>query len=142
MRGRRSKRRLLLMGGLPLVIAASVVAAMVGTAAPAKASGPEITSACPSAPAGFARCFALQVGSAQTGPQVSGYGPADLQTAYKLPSSTHGSGQTIAIVDAYDHPTIADDVNKFSTTFGLPLICGTAGASPRSRARSNAANHG
>src|SRR5215475_3528939 len=40
----------------------------------------------------------------------SGYGPADLQSAYKLPSSTAGTGQTIAIVDAYDDPTADADL--------------------------------
>ena len=125
MRGKRSKRRLLFAGGLPLVIAAAVVAAMVGHAAPAQASGPQITSACPSAPAGFARCFALQVGTAQAGPQVSGYGPADLQAAYKLPSATHGSGQTIAIVDAFNDPTAESDLAIYRSNYGLPA-CTTA----------------
>jgi hypothetical protein len=31
-----------------------------------------------------------------------------------------GSGQTIAIVDAYNDPTIVADANTFSSTFGLP----------------------
>ena len=31
-----------------------------------------------------------------------------------------GSGQTIAIVAAYDDPTIANDLQQFSTAFGLP----------------------
>src|SRR5438132_8926021 len=57
-----------------------------------------------------------------------GYTPAQVRAYLGL--SGEGSGQTIAIVDAYDHPTIADHVNKFSTTFGLPLVCGTSGASP------------
>ncbi len=31
-----------------------------------------------------------------------------------------GRGQTIAIVDAYDYPTALNDLNAFSTNFGLP----------------------
>src|SRR5579863_9103254 len=39
----------------------------------------------------------------------SGYGPSSIQSAYKLPSSTAGSGETVAIVDAYKDPTAAKD---------------------------------
>jgi subtilase family serine protease len=55
-----------------------------------------------------------------------GYTPQQIRAYLGL--SGDGAGQTIGIVDAYDHPNIAADVNTFSTTFGLPLICGTAGA--------------
>ncbi|MET8809149.1 S53 family peptidase [Streptomyces sp. NPDC004546] len=50
----------------------------------------------------------------------SGYGPADLQSAYNLPSSTAGSGQTIAIVDAYDDPTAEADLAVYRSQYGLP----------------------
>lgn len=50
---------------------------------------------------------------------VSGYGPADLQSAYKLPSSTAGSGQTVAIVDAYDDPKAENDLGVYRSYFGL-----------------------
>ncbi len=54
-----------------------------------------------------------------------GYGPADLQSAYSLPSSTAGSGQTIAIVDAYDDPTAENDLGVYRSQYGLPS-CTTA----------------
>jgi len=54
----------------------------------------------------------------------SGYGPSDLQSAYKLPSSTNGAGQTVAIVDAYDDPNAAADLNTYRSTYGL-TACGT-----------------
>lgn len=54
-----------------------------------------------------------------------GYGPADLQSAYALPSSTAGSGQTVAIVDAYDDPTAENDLGVYRSQFGLPA-CTTA----------------
>jgi subtilase family serine protease len=38
-----------------------------------------------------------------------------------------GSGQTIAIVDAYYDPTIKSDVSTFSSTFGLPQLDGKNG---------------
>ena len=50
----------------------------------------------------------------------SGYGPADLQSAYNLPSSTAGSGQTIAIVDAYNDPTAEADLAVYRSQYGLP----------------------
>ena len=55
----------------------------------------------------------------------SGYGPAQLQSAYKLPSSTNGAGQTVAIVDAYDDPNIASDLAVYRSQYGLPA-CTTA----------------
>ena len=56
---------------------------------------------------------------------VSGYGPADLRSAYALPSTTAGSGQTVAIVDAYDDPTAENDMNVYRSNFGI-AACTTA----------------
>jgi subtilase family serine protease len=56
---------------------------------------------------------------------VSGYGPSDLQSAYKLPSSTAGAGQTVGIVDAYDDPTAESDLAVYRSHYGLPA-CTTA----------------
>jgi subtilase family serine protease len=50
----------------------------------------------------------------------SGYGPADLASAYKLPTTTAGAGQTVAIVDAFNDPTAASDLNVYRSQFGLP----------------------
>ncbi len=55
----------------------------------------------------------------------SGYFPADLQSAYKLPSSTAGTGQTVAIVDAFDDPSAEADLGVYRAQFGLPA-CTTA----------------
>jgi len=46
--------------------------------------------------------------------------PSQIIGAYNLYSSTGGAGTTIAIVDAYDDPTIAADLVTFSAHFGLP----------------------
>src|SRR5262249_39836997 len=56
----------------------------------------------------------------------TGYTPAQIRTYLGLVGD--GAGQTIAIVDAFDHPTIASDLNAYSAQFGLPLICGSPGA--------------
>jgi hypothetical protein len=53
----------------------------------------------------------------------SGYGPADLQSAYALPPG--GSGQTVAIVDAYDDPNAESDLAVYRSQYGLPA-CTTA----------------
>ncbi|WP_443741618.1 S53 family peptidase, partial [Streptomyces humicola] len=55
----------------------------------------------------------------------SGYGPSDLQSAYNLPSSTAGSGQTVAIVDAQDDPNAESDLGAYRSQYGLPA-CTTA----------------
>jgi subtilase family serine protease len=79
---------------------------------------------CPG-PAGLdsARCHARVVTDAKGAPTVTtapkGYGPAQFRGAYGLPSAGP-AGQTIAIVDAYDDPKIAGDLNVYSQQFGLP----------------------
>src|SRR5712671_2974823 len=55
----------------------------------------------------------------------AGYTPCDLQSAYALPSSTSGGGQTVAIVDAYDDPTAESDLAVYRATYGL-APCTTA----------------
>ena len=71
---------------------------------------------------------------------TSGLTPAQVRAAYGLSngsssglsyaisfngSSGDGSGQTIAIVDAYDDPNALSDLNTFSSTYGLPQFNGT-----------------
>src|SRR5580692_567727 len=51
---------------------------------------------------------------------VHGLSAEDLQSAYKLPSSTAGSGQTVAVVDAYDDPNAQADLNVYRSTYHLP----------------------
>jgi subtilase family serine protease len=56
-----------------------------------------------------------------------GLGPADLRKAYSLASAavTRGTGQTVALVDAYDDPTIESDLNAYRAYYGIPA-CTTA----------------
>jgi subtilase family serine protease len=62
---------------------------------------------------------------AQPAATVAGLAPADLQSAYALPSGTAGAGQTVAIVDAQDDPTAEADLSTYRSNFGLPS-CTTA----------------
>jgi len=57
------------------------------------------------------------------GTSPSGETPSSIRSVYAL-SSNVGSGgsQTIVIVDAFHYPTAANDLNVFSTQFGLPAM--------------------
>ncbi|HEY9074396.1 MAG TPA: S53 family peptidase [Desulfobaccales bacterium] len=55
---------------------------------------------------------------------VPPYTPAEVRTAYginSLPAANTGTGQKIAIIDAYGSPTITSDLAYFSSQFGLPV---------------------
>jgi subtilase family serine protease len=56
-----------------------------------------------------------------------GLGPPDLRAAYNLASAavSRGKGQTVALVDAYDDPTIESDLNTYRAYYGIPP-CTTA----------------
>ena len=49
----------------------------------------------------------------------SGYGPADIQSAYNLRGLTSG-GRTVAIIDAYDDPNAEKDLGVYRSQYGLP----------------------
>ncbi|MEO6835842.1 MAG: S53 family peptidase [Candidatus Tumulicola sp.] len=68
---------------------------------------------------GRAQCEVLVQNAGPMSPDVAGWGPADLQARYKLPSSTKGGGVKVAIVDAYDNPNVAKDLAAYRTNFGL-----------------------
>ncbi len=56
----------------------------------------------------------------------TGLSPATIQSVYGYTTSaTAGAGKTIAIVDAYNDPTAENDLNVFSSQYGLPP-CTTA----------------
>lgn len=50
-----------------------------------------------------------------------GYTPDQVKGAYGI-SGYDGSGQTVAIIDAFAAPTILQDVNQWSTNRGLPTM--------------------
>jgi subtilase family serine protease len=53
---------------------------------------------------------------------VRGYTPQQIKSAYQIPTTLDGRGQTVAIIDAYASPTILQDVNTWSTRRGLPTM--------------------
>jgi len=121
-------------------LAAAVIAASFAAAAPAGAARPSQPGqqgyphrpVCGPPAAGHARCHSDVVTEqdgttplATAGP--AGYGPDQLRSAYNLPSTTGGAGQTIAIVDAYDLPTAESDLNTYRAQFGIPSCTSASG---------------
>ncbi|WP_194909500.1 Kelch repeat-containing protein [Catenulispora rubra] len=143
----RSGRRTPQRGGFVAVLSAAALA--WGMSAPAAAAGaipktapttagdsaagtPTFQSVCGVPKPGTFSCFALRRTDVKQSTHAqaldaapAGYGPADLRSAYSLPSDG-GSGQTIAIVDAYDDPTAEADLATYRQQFGLPA-CTSAG---------------
>jgi hypothetical protein len=93
----------------------------------------DYAAACAKPKPGHMACLALVRTNVTASPRNShpdaipggtGYGPAQLQSAYKLPSSTAGAGQTVAVVDAFNDPNAAADLAAYRSAAGLPA-CGT-----------------
>ncbi len=107
-------------------IAASALAVIEpsASAAPsANGSAHRATRVC-AATAGAAACHAYLRTDLAPAATPSGFGPADLRSAYKLTTSGSAS-QTVAIVDAFDAATAEADLAAYRTQFGLPA-CTTA----------------
>ncbi|GLP71141.1 peptidase S8 [Streptomyces sp. TUS-ST3] len=132
--------------GSAVAATAALVLAGLGTAAHADAaSSTRVTwTATPCATpkkAGELACNSLRVTGGTTAFQKargitpkaadaatpSGYGPSDLQSAYGLTAAaaSQGSGETVAIVDAYNDPNAEADLAKYRSYYGLPA-CTTA----------------
>jgi len=97
----------------------------------------KISPVCPAAQPGDATCFALArvpvpaaaAGDAGVRPYVvnravesgpaGGYTPAELASAYGYEPTAGGTGQTVAIIDAYDDPNIESDLGAFDTHYGI-----------------------
>ncbi|WP_369389506.1 putative Ig domain-containing protein [Streptomyces sp. CG1] len=83
------------------------------------------THLCATAEPGHASCFAQRrtdikqrLASALAAAAPSGLSPANLHSAYNLPT-TGGSGMTVAIVDAYNDPNAESDLGTYRSTYGL-----------------------
>ena len=114
------------LAALITALLAGAVVLSVGPAANAAPTGAghRASRVCAAASAGEASCNALVRIDIAPAAAPSGYGPADLRSAYKLTASGSAS-QTIGIVDAYDAPTAESDLAAYRTQFGLPT-CSTA----------------
>ena len=93
----------------------------------------------------FARCFALvrtaldhRVVADADQPPPDALGPADIQSAYKLPAT--GEGQTVAVVDAFGDSQVEADLAVFRAEYGLPP-CTTANGCFRKTDQSGGTNY-
>jgi subtilase family serine protease len=114
-------------------VAVVVVPTVAQAAPPGMPPGLANKDVCGPPVPGVARCHAKVVTQAKTGAPLAspsystGLRPVDLQSAYKLPalpasgSTFVANGQTVAIVDAYDNPNAAADLQVYRQQFGLPL---------------------
>lgn len=85
--------------------------------------GPNVAQVCSDVPVGYVNCLALlrtDIAQSMNPATVAGLTPADFQSAYALPSSSKGTGQVVAVVDAYDNPRVASDLATYRSQFGLP----------------------
>jgi hypothetical protein len=132
-------------GTAPASAASAVSAASAASARAAARQGRhtgKVQAACGRTKPGQARCLALiRTGvhgglglrgraalaageGAAKAALPAGYGRPELRPAYKLPA-TGGSGQTVAVVEAFDDPTAEADLAVYRATYGLPA-CTTA----------------
>lgn len=80
----------------------------------------------------------IKIHRSATSTYQSGYTPSQISVAYGIDKvSAKGSGQTIAIVDAYGDPNIAGDLAAFDAHFNLPAANLTV-AYPSGKPASNA----
>jgi subtilase family serine protease len=112
-----------------------LIGGVVGVPSLASALSPRTNSVaaehvCATPAPGFARCFSMVVPHSQGGQATvtspTGLAPSTIKAAYNFPTSpSAGAGMTIGIVDAYNDPTAASDLNKFDGQYGL-LACTTS----------------
>jgi hypothetical protein len=145
----RRLRRALAAGAAALIAVTGLAVGGEGTAAAPVAAASVSPSAATSTPfcapakPGYRTCLGLALKPAfrrQTPARAGsraqavenpagGYAPQDIQSAYGLTGavSTNGSGQTVAVVDAYDDPNAAADLATYRTYFGLPACTVVSG---------------
>jgi subtilase family serine protease len=105
-------RAMLAAGPLGKLVGPHVVAVPTGTATE---SGPITT------PNSQLMTPAVMVGQLPLPTTKGSYSPAQVRQAYGFDKlALNGAGQTIAIIDAYDDPTLWQDLQTFDQWFGLP----------------------
>jgi len=117
-------KKLIALAALAVVSAVAVP----GSGAATGSTGPVLKPFCTT---GTFRCMSALRVDLPVVPNATaahdGYGPSDLRKAYNLASASvnNGKGQTVALVDAYDDPTIESDLATYRAYYGLPP-CTTA----------------
>jgi subtilase family serine protease len=60
-------------------------------------------------------------------PSGVGYGPASFQSAYKLPSTTAGAGETVAVIEAFNDPRVKSNLATYRSAWGEPACDASTG---------------
>jgi Subtilase family len=116
--------------GSSAAAAAAAAGGTGGTGGTGGAAGAvAMRAACPNAPAGDERCFALfapqlrvneaiAAGVRGAASRPSGLSPADIAAAYKLPIGRNPH-QTVAVVEAFQTPKLAANLAVYRSHYGL-----------------------
>lgn len=130
-RGRRAATAVIAIASAALAVVGLQVPAAATAVAAAPSGRADVVRQCADAKPGQFACFALRRTDipARAGVQPfaatpDGFGAGDLQSAYALPADG-GSGQTVAIVDAFDDPNAEADLAVYRQQYGLSA-CTTA----------------
>ena len=153
-------RRLLRAPAAVILLVLLAVPAFAGTAAALNKATPGV-AATPSAtephwlcPEGACEAIAaprpVKVGSGFAAPgsshlyegggELGGYDPADLKSAYSIPSGSEGT-QTVAVVDAFGYPNAEADLAAYRSRYGLPACTTTNGCFKKVNEKGEQANY-
>jgi subtilisin family serine protease len=135
-RERRAAAHATLIAALVALLALACAGVAMG-ASPTRYA--RIEPVCGSPAPGQARCFALgrimvpasdagtpgvralaRIAATQGEGPTEGFTPAQLARAYGFDPEGGGTGQTVAVVDAYNDPSIEADLKAFDKQYGLP----------------------
>ena len=143
--------------GLASVCAALILSSCGGGSASPAVAGPapvSVQAVCDAVPAGRAHCDAmLRTDMGMSTSEFSraaqsirtiemlpkALGPSDLSAAYGFTTSG-GAGQTIALIDAFDNPTIESDLAIYRSRYSLPS-CTTANGCFQKIAQDGSSNY-
>ncbi len=72
--------------------------------------------------------------------ELGGYDPADLHSAYDIPSGTEGT-QTVAVIDAFGYPNAEADLAAYRSRYGLPACTALSGCFKKVNEKGEEANY-
>jgi|tagenome__1003787_1003787.scaffolds.fasta_scaffold20983077_3 subtilase family serine protease len=110
------------------LIATAAVVTVIGVSQAGAATTPSLKPFCTVGPIRCQSALRLDLPVVKNAEAAhDGFGAADIRGAYNLAAAaaTRGGTQTVALVDAYDDPTIEDDLNTYRAYYGIPS-CTTA----------------
>lgn len=111
-----------------LAVIGAILPAVLSLPGTASAGSPQVVAACDqNVGVGHFACFAERLvtpapstGTGRASAAPSGFGPADLSSAYGLGSAPSGAGRRIYVVDAFGDPNAAADLAVYRSRYHLP----------------------